>query len=286
MKVILGQRFGQERALYNIKDAEISDCRFEGEEDGESAMKEGRRLRVRDSFFDLRYPFWHVRRAEIEKCEMTEKCRAALWYDSDVKIEDCKMHGIKALRECSRVSIANSDVVSPEFGWRNRHVVIKDTSVTGEYAFFESRNITADNLDFHGKYSFQYVKNAKISFSVLDTKDAFWHSENVTVTDSTIKGEYLAWYSKGLTLVRCKIIGTQPLCYCRGLKLIDCTMEAADLSFEYSDVEAQVNGRIESVKNPLSGSITADEIGQVILSDSVYPCRAKINAEKVAETIS
>ena len=131
-------------------------------------------------------------------------------------------------------------------------------------------------LDFKGKYSFQYVKNAKFVRCTFDTKDAFWHTKNVVVTDSVIKGEYLGWYSKNLTLIRCKIIGTQPLCYCKGLKLIDCETENCDLSFEYSDVKASVKGEIVSVKNPKSGKIVADKIGEVILKDSVMNARAKI----------
>ena len=82
----------------------------------------------------------------------------------------------------------------------------------------------------------------------LDTKDAFWHSKNVTVRDSVIKGEYLAWFSENLTLINCKIIGTQPLCYCKNLKLINCTMEDTDLSFEYSEVEADIKGNVVSIK--------------------------------------
>ena len=41
--------------------------------------------------------------------------------------------------------------------------------------------------------------------------------------------------------------------------MIDC-----DLSFEKSSVEAHIVGSIDSVKNPESGSITADKIGEII----------------------
>ena len=36
------QRFGEERALYGARGLQVENCRFEGEEDGESALKEGR----------------------------------------------------------------------------------------------------------------------------------------------------------------------------------------------------------------------------------------------------
>lgn len=120
------------------------------------------------------------------------------------------------------------------------------------------------------------MKNLEITDCVLDTKDAFWHSENVTVRNSVVKGEYLAWFSDGLTLIDCKIIGTQPLCYCKNLKLINCTMEDTDLSFEYSDVEADVKGHVISIKNPKSGTITVDSVGEIIREAPVMECFGEI----------
>ena len=125
-----------------------------------------------------------------------------------------------------------------------------------------------------GKYSFQYVEGMTIDNSELNTKDAFWHAKNVTVTNSTLRGEYLGWYSENLTLINCHISGTQPLCYCKGLRLVNCTMEGTDLSFEYSDVEADIIGGIMSVKNPRSGYIRADEIGEIINENSVIETMA------------
>jgi hypothetical protein len=133
-----------------------------------------------------------------------------------------------------------------------------------------SENIDIDGYTLYGNYSFQYVKNAVIRNANLQTKDAFWESENITVYDSVINGEFLAWYSKNLRLVRCRIGGTQPLCYCENLVLEDCTFEPdADLAFEYSSVQATVNGHIVSVKNPRSGFIKAGSIGEVILDENI-----------------
>lgn len=276
LTVIKNQTFAMERALYNLSDALVEDCRFAGEEDGESFLKECRNITVKNCFMDLRYPMWHVDNIEISGCEMTVNCRAALWYDNGVKIIDTKMHGIKALRECSDISLDGVDAVSPEFCWRCKKIDIKDSSITSEYAFFESEDITAEGLNFGGKYSFQYVKNLKIKNSVLNTKDAFWHAHNVTVEDSEVNGEYLGWYSDGLTLIRCKISGTQPLCYCKNLTLIDCTMTGCDLSFENSEVNADVKGEITSVKNPRKGKIVADSIGEIITEHAVYPVDGQI----------
>lgn len=267
MKVIENQTFDMERALYGSNGILVRNCSFDGPTDGESAFKEGRDIETEHCFFNLRYPFWHDHSLKITDSEMTEKCRAALWYSDNVEITDSKMHGIKALRECSTVMIRNCDIISPEFGWSVRGIHMENTTAVSEYFMMRSENLTFRGVTFKGKYSFQYIKNATFENCVFDTKDAFWHGENITVKDSVVKGEYLAWYSDGLTLVNCKIIGTQPLCYCKNLKLINCEMVDTDLAFEKSEVEAVITTRVDSIKNPLSGHIQVPELGELIMDD-------------------
>lgn len=272
MKVIEGQTYDMERALYGCKGVVVRNCFFDGPADGESAFKEGEDIEAAHCFFNLRYPFWHDHGLIIRDSEMTELCRAALWYSDHVEITDTKMHGIKALRECSDVVIKNCSIISPEFGWSVRGIRMEDTTAASEYFMMRSEELTFKNVKFKGKYSFQYIKNAVFENCVFDTKDAFWHGENVTVKDSVVKGEYLAWYSEGLTLINCKIIGTQPLCYCKNLKLINCEMTDTDLAFEKSEVEATVTTKIDSIKNPRSGRIQAPEAGELIMDDEEAKC--------------
>ena len=275
--IISNARFDEERALYNLKNTRVENCRFEGPADGESALKEARDIQVADTAFSLRYPLWHVEGFALENCSMDEKARAAIWYARDGVIKTSVLGGIKALRECDNITLKNTQVISQEFGWKCRNIALEDTEVTAEYLFLDSRDVTLDRVKMKGKYSFQYMENLTIRDSYLDTKDAFWHSKNVTVINSTVKGEYLAWFSEGLTLINCHIIGTQPLCYCKDLKLVDCTMEGTDLSFEYSDVEATINGHVDSVKNPRSGHITLDSVGEIIMGDAVMECTGQVH---------
>lgn len=273
---IINKQFDEERALYNLTDADVISCIFAGSADGESVLKEARNINVTNTSFSLRYPLWHVKGFNMEHCTMDEKTRAAIWYSDNAVITHSVLDGIKAVRECNNITINNCQINSEEFGWKSSDIALNDTTVNSAYIFFDSQNITLNNVKMSGKYSFQYVKNLEINDSYLDTKDAFWHSENITVKNSVVKGEYLAWFSKGLTLINCKIIGTQPLCYCSDLTLIDCTMENTDLSFEYSDVCATVKGHIDSVKNPKSGTITADSVGEIIFGDAVMECNGKV----------
>lgn len=265
MKIIENQKFDEERALYGSSELLVRNCSFDGPADGESAFKECRRIEVEDCFFYLRYPFWHDNGLKIRGSEMTEFCRAALWYSEHVEMKDTKLHGIKALRECSDVVIENCDIVSPEFGWSVNGIQMKHSTAQSEYFMMRATDLNFSDVQFNGKYSFQYIKNAVFENCVLDTKDAFWHSENVTVKNSVVKGEYLAWYSDGLTLINCKIIGTQPLCYCKNLTLIDCEMVDTDLCFERSEVQAILTSSVDSIKNPLSGWIQVPEVGEIIM---------------------
>ena len=52
-------------------------------------------------------------------------------------------------------------------------------------------------------------------------------------------------------------------------------MEQTDLSFEYSSVEANVLGHVDSIKNPLSGNITCDSVGEIIFDSTVKECLGK-----------
>ncbi len=267
MNIIEQKTFDEERALYGSHHLLVQNCAFDGPADGESAFKECTDLEVRHCFFNLRYPFWHVHGLKLSDSEMTELCRAALWYTDHVSISNCNLHGIKALRECSDAVLKNCHIVSPEFGWSTRKIFMENCTAVSEYFLMRAEDISFSQVDFKGKYSFQYIKNAVFQNCVLDTKDAFWHSQNVTVINSVIKGEYLAWYSEGLTLKNCKIIGTQPLCYCKDLTLVDCEMIDTDLAFEKSDVQATLTAPIVSIKNPLSGLITVPAAEEVIMDD-------------------
>lgn len=267
MKIIENKCFDEERALYGEKGLTARNCKFDGPADGESAFKECSDISAENCYFNLRYPFWHVHGLTVSGCELTELCRAALWYSDHIEITGTRLHGIKALRECSDIALKDCDIISPEFGWSSKRIRMEACSAESEYFLMRAEDISFSEVKFKGKYSFQYIENGVFENCVFDTKDAFWHSKNVTVKNSVVRGEYLAWYSDSLTLINCKIIGTQPLCYCKNLRLVDCEMTDTDLCFEKSDVQATVTTPIISVKNPLSGTITAPAVGELIMDD-------------------
>ena len=253
-----------ERAFYGEQDILVKDCSFDGPADGESAFKEGRQIRIEQCFFNLRYPFWHDHGLVISNSEMTQLCRASLWYSDHVEITGSRLHGIKALRECSDVSMKGCDVISPEFGWSVHTMQMEDCDVQSEYFMMRSSDLHFRDVRLNGKYSFQYITDSVFENCRFDTKDAFWHAKNVVIKNSPVKGEYLAWYSENVTFENCRIIGTQPLCYCKDLKLVNCEMIDCDLAFERSGVDAVITTPVISIKNPLSGHIRVPAVGEVI----------------------
>ncbi len=281
MQQIIDQKFEEERALYALRDTHVIGCVFEGAADGESALKECRDIKVHNCRFSLRYPLWHAKNFLISDSYMAISARAPIWYTATGTLRHCRIHAPKALRECEDTLIESSLIDSSEFGWKCRELTIRSSEIHSDYLLLDSRDVKIQNLRMSGKYSFQYVENLTLEGCTLDTKDAFWHCKNVTVTDSLIKGEYLGWFSEGLTLINCRIVGTQPLCYCKNLRLINCVMENTDLSFEYSQVDAVIQGEILSVKNPRSGRIVADRIGQVIFENAVMEtdCQIEIKSK-------
>ena len=279
MRMIIDETYDMERALYGSREISLRHCAFDGPADGESAFKESRDIQVEDCFFNLRYPFWHSHGVSINASKMTQMCRAALWYTTDIAIKDTKLHGIKALRECSRVKMDDCDIVSPEFGWFVHDIEMKNCSAESEYFMMRSERLHFSDVRMKGKYSFQYIQDSMFEDCVFDTKDAFWHARNVMVRNSVVKGEYLAWYCENVTFENCKIIGTQPFCYCKNLKLVDCEMIDTDLCFEKSEVDAVITTSVRSIKNPLAGCIRVPAVEEIIRDDENSHGEIKIQGQ-------
>ena len=270
MELIKDQYFEGERPLYARRDG----LRLENVTigPGESSLKEGANIEAVNCEFKGKYPFWECDGFTIRNCIFREGARAALWYTRGCKMFDTLIEAPKMFRRITDSYLENVKFTdAQETFWDCDRAILKNVeAVNANYIFMHTDNLEVENFKLQGNYSFQYSKNVVIRNSDLDTKDAFWESENVTVYDSRIQGEFLGWYAKNLRLVNCHIGGTQPLCYCENLILENCTFEPdADLAFEYSSVKATVKGPIVSVKNPRSGSIQADSIGEIILDRNI-----------------
>lgn len=269
MKTIKDAEFGGERPLFASHGLRLENVTVHA---GESALKECSDITAINCRFEGKYPFWHVDRFEIEDCLFTPGARAALWYSKNLVMRNTRVEAPKMFREMSHLRLENVRIPdAQETMWHVDHVELRDVEVANaDYLFMHSSDIDIDRYRQQGNYSFQYCRNVVIRNAVIDSKDAFWNTENVTLVDCRLTGEYLGWHSHRLRLVRCHISGTQPLCYCHDLVMEDCTMAPdCDLAFEKSTLSATVKGNITSVKNPTSGSICADSIGEIILDENI-----------------
>lgn len=278
METIINKEFGGERPLFAARDLRLEHVTIHA---GESALKCTRNIEAVDCRFEGKYPFWHTDGFRIEKCLFTEGARAALWYSRDCVMTDTLVEAPKMFREMKGVDLTRVRIPdAQETLWHCSDVRLRDVEVANaDYLFMHCRNIDIENYRQQGNYSFQYCADVVIRNARIDSKDAFWNTENVTVYDSELTGEYLGWHSRNLRLVNCRISGTQPLCYAHGLILENCTFaHDCDLAFEDSELRADIRGAITSVKNPRTGSITADSIGEIILDEHVLdPADCKIS---------
>ncbi|MCM1111586.1 MAG: DUF3737 family protein [Clostridium sp.] len=281
MKLIKDAEFGGERPLFESHGVRLENVTIHA---GESALKECSDIEAVHCRFEGKYPFWHVRNFVIRDCVFTEGARAALWYSSNLEMTDTLVEAPKMFREMRGITLKNVRIPNAgETLWGCSDIRIENVDVHGgDYIFLGSRDIVIDNYRQQGNYSFQKCRNVVIRNATLDSRDALWEAEDVTVYDSEIEGEFLGWHSKRLRLVRCHINGIQPLCYAEDLVMEDCTMGPdCNLSFEYSTVRADIRGNILSVKNPRSGEITADSIGEVVLDENAKaPADCRITIRK------
>lgn len=269
MKLIKNQTFGGERPLFEQHDVRLENVTIV---DGESGIKECSNIEADHCLFQGKYPFWHVKGSLVTHCVFEPGSRSAIWYSDDMVMRDTVINAPKLFREMKNLTLENVTINdADETFWNIDGLVIHNVTLhDGTYPFMGSRNIKIDGLVSDSKYVFQYVKNVEIRNAKITTKDAFWEVENVTIYDSELHGEYLGWHSHRLKLVRCHITGEQPLCYAHDLVLEDCTFgEDCDRAFEYSELQADIRGRITNIKNPATGVIVADEIGSVTIDENI-----------------
>ncbi len=269
MKTIKNQEFGGERPLFESHDLRIENVTIT---EGESGIKECSNIEADHCRFIGKYPFWHVKGSLITDCYFAPGSRSAIWYSDDMVMRRCVIDGPKFFREMKRLTIEDTKITdADETFWRVDGLCVRNVELHGgTYPFMFSQNIEVDGLVSDSKYVFQYVKNVVIRNAKITTKDAFWEVENVTIYDSELNGEFIGWHSHHLRLVNCHITGQQPLCYAHDLVLENCTFGGdCDLAFEYSSVQADIRGHIRSVKNPATGRIIADSIGEVIIDENI-----------------
>ncbi|WP_195952924.1 DUF3737 family protein [Clostridium saudiense] len=271
-KVIEEQFLTGERALFGAKDMKINYTTFD---DGESPLKESSDISLYYSMFKWKYPVWYSKNIFMNDCTLFETARSGIWYTDNISLTNCIVEAPKTFRRASNIKLKNVSMPNAEETlWNCRDIKMENVTAKGNYFAMNSENIQINKFELVGNYSFDGSKNIEIRNAKLLSKDAFWNCENVTVYDSFISGEYLGWNSKNVTFINCTIESLQGMCYMDNIVMKNCRLLNTTLAFEYSIVDARVNGTINSILNPISGIIEADVIGELTLD------KTKINPEK------
>ena len=230
---------------------------------------------------------WYSNNVTVRNCNWFEMARSGVWYTNNIKVYDSLITAPKNFRRCDGVTLENVNLTNAEETfWMCKNIKLKNVTAKGHYFAMNTDGIEIDNLRLDGNYSFDGASNITIRNSVLLSKDAFWNTENVTVYDSYICGEYLGWNAKNLTFVNCTIESLQGLCYIDNLTMKKCNLINTTLAFEYAkNIDAEITNKVDSVFNPESGTITAQEIEELIVEkDMVDPAKTKIVCNVIGKT--
>lgn len=264
-----------ERALFQERDSKISYCTFA---DGESPLKEAKNIEIDNSLFRWKYPLWYCENIKVDNSTLFEMARAGIWYTQNIEIKNTIIEAPKNLRRAEgvvlqKVSLPNAQ----ETLWHCKDVRMEKVTAKGDYFAMDSEDMEISDFELVGNYSFDGARNVVIRNAKMLSKDAFWNTENVAVYDSFISGEYLGWNAKNLTLINCTVESLQGMCYIDNLVMKNCHLLNTTLAFEYSNVDVEIVGKVDSVLNPSGGTIRADYIGELIMDAT----KIKVDATKI-----
>ena len=216
---------------------------------GERALFQGKDLRIYDTIFaDGESPLKES--AGIELYNSMFKWKYPLWYSHDI-----------TLRDCTLFSGARAGI------WYTDRLTAKDTMIEAPKAFRRCNDITLEHVSFP------------------DAAETLWNCSGVKLDHVLAKGDYFAMNSSNMEIDGLELYGNYSFDGGRNivirnssdLIMKNCKLINTTLAFEYSTVEADITGKIDSVLNPSGGSITADSIGELIIQkDKVDPCKTRI----------
>ena len=277
-------KFTGERSLFGSRDVTLNGCVFES---GESPLKESRNITASECLFRYKYPFWYCDNIRLDRVTFFDLARAGVWYTTRFSMSNSIVEAPKNFRRCRDITLSNVMLSNAqETLWNCTGVTLEHVKARGPYFAMNCRDVKVTDLDLIGDYSFDGAVNVEVADSHLASKDAFWNTENVVVRNAFITGEYLGWNGKNLTLEDCTIESLQGMCYVDNLVMKNCRLINTTLAFEYSDVQADIRGTVDSVFNPGKGCIKADKISHLVIQkDRIDPSLTKIICNDIGETL-
>lgn len=206
--------------------------------------------------------------------------------------EQCEINGITGcntftLTHCKitgditankKAIVRDSDVTAKNFCAFSHNVSVIETSVTGDDAFCGSDKVYVHRMELRGKNAYRGVKNVTLEKCKIDSVDALNDCVNVTVINSVIICERLCAGSKNIVFKNCTIVGEQPFCDCKNVRLYDCVLQNSRGAFRGSDVRATLREPIDSIVDPLRGTIVVPAVGELIRTSKKSKAKIMLTA--------
>ena len=193
----------------------------------------------------------------------------ALFAARDLAIYDTIFDdGESPLKESENIALYGSMFKWKYPLWYSKNIQVKDCTWfdMARAGVWYTDNMSVEGAMIEAPKNFRRCKDLSLrDVTFTNAEETLWSCDRVTMYDSFISGEYLGWNAKNLTLVNCTIESLQGMCYIDNLVMKNCKLINTTLAFEYSSVEADIDGTIDSVMNPTSGRITADHIEKLIM---------------------
>ena len=149
MKHVVDGEFGGERALFAVKNVQLTNCVFHA---GESALKRTANIVAERCRFEGKYPFWHTDGFRVTDCVFTPGARAALWYSDNLTMLRTQVDAPKMFREMHNLHI--EDVTIPDAAetlWNCHNVKLRNVEVQkADYLFMHSSDIDIENYRQQG----------------------------------------------------------------------------------------------------------------------------------------
>lgn len=212
---------------------------------GERALFQGANLKIYDSIFaDGESPLKESHDIELEGCMF--KWKYPFWYAKNITARNCTWFGM------ARAGV-----------WYTDNITVEDAVIGAPKNFRRCRGVTLRNVNFS------------------NAAETLWSCENVELDHVTAKGDYFAMNSRDMVLRDFKLVGNYSFDGVKNMEIHNARMLTKDafwnIAFEYSTVDAEITGKIDSVMNPSGGVIRADRIDELILEkDKVDPSKTKI----------
>ena len=124
---------------------------------------------------------------------------------SDVRMEDSEIISPEFGWSVRGMQMKNCRAGSEYFMMRSDHLRFDHVSLTGKYSFQYITDAVFTNCDFDTKDAFWHAKNVLVKDSTIKGEYLAWYCENVTFDNCTIIGTQPLCYCKGLKLINCRM---------------------------------------------------------------------------------